>query len=832
MQLYQVGYQRLVLSADILIDAQVLLLALGIGYVGILCGLDGTVIDVVVFRPAGVFLRTSSGRNVEMHPEAGDTSWISNEMWHVTDAYAALTYKATLYSGPEFSPTDPGFDIAGWSVEQKGDTVPVVGGGDIVGRDGWCRVYVNKNKHNGGLEFVPADASKWVKYNNNGHFGDTIETAYPMLGQTKVVLQNHRLLDDYDFAGWNTAANGSGTMYQPGDTVDLSVTGSLTLYAKAEYKGRIRVAISFMQDGKRYFLTHPGVAPRFATARHFSDWTNTWQGMANVDNVEPEYMSTYLIIGKNSICKECASDEYVLDPQREMMKGAEDSVMFYENFKPDQDEYIGLYYTDPNTILANNTWAGLFKSSGGWPEPTHPCIQNTKLSSTHYLHTVGSDTVRTERGNSAQSYIKYSGGTFNGVATSAEAMDFTLSGVGVVDEHYVILPDTMRSDQRWVDQIVFDLHNGKQISKQVWSKLIGKQLMMQMQLGSEIVYFHPTRDYRLTQSFEFIRDARVESLGMVSDDDRPHMTESTDDFCRMVNSGLNSPVDVIYNGNYIDIVDTIRVTLRTGENRIKDYYGIWKTGAPGLHVRADGSRYRDILVITKTYHHGPEVDTLMLTPEQPSYTFPPMDYVSHRIKFNLAKVRVRELHDIDDHVLGLEILSSTDATKSLHITTSQCSFTGGDTYFQVSAALDSVVTVRTKLENRSEADHDTLVINTSATVGGKDYTITARVPLLQTAMELEELVWSVVGNGNRYFIMAGSGGLIFRQFELKGNTLYKKEDGMTHLIEGSANAANDQTEYITPWNFVIPEHGVQQVEFHTEFGVNKHFVIKGATQPW
>jgi hypothetical protein len=96
----------------------------------------------VFFRPAGVFLKVSTGRNVEMHPEPGDSSWISNEMWHVTDAYAGYTYKATLYSGPEFSSTDPGFDIAGWSMPVLGSTVPVVGGGSIVGTDGWCRVFI------------------------------------------------------------------------------------------------------------------------------------------------------------------------------------------------------------------------------------------------------------------------------------------------------------------------------------------------------------------------------------------------------------------------------------------------------------------------------------------------------------------------------------------------------------------------------------------------------------------------------------------------------------------------------------------------------------------
>ena len=802
----------------------------------------------VFFRPAGVFLKTSSGRNVEMHPEAGDTSWISNEMWHVTDAYAALTYKALLYSGPEFSPTDPGFGIEGWSVEQKGDTVPVVGGGDIVGQDGWCRVYVNKNKHNGGLEFVPADASKWVKYKNNGHFGDTIETAYPMLGKTKVVLQEDRLLSDYDFRGWNTDPDSTkGTRYQPGDTVDLSVTGNLTLYAIAEYKGAIRVAISFMQDGKRYFLTHPGVAPRFATARSFDDWTNTWQGMANVDNVEPEYMSTYLIRGKNTECAECATDEYVLDPKRETMRGAEDSVTFYENFRPETEEYIGLYYTDPNTILANNTWAGLFKSSGNWPEPTHPCIQNTKLSSTHYLHRVAGVITRDERGNHDKSYIKYvpAEGTFNGVATSGEATDFTLSGVGIVDEHYIILPDTARSDQRWTDQIVFDLHSGKHISKQVWSKLIGKQLMMQMQLDNKIVYFHPnnaktfttanqlwlSRDYRLTQSFEFIRDARVESLGTVSDDDRPHMTESTDDFCRMLNSGLNSPVDLKYNGEYIDIVDTIRVTLHTGESRIKEYFGIWKDGAPGLHVLPNGSRYRDILVITKTYHHGPVVEKMVLTPVQPSYTFPPMDYVSQQINFTLSKVRVRELHDKDEELLGEEILGSEDETSSLHLGPSDCSFTSGGTYFRLGDVVDARATVETKIENRTEQDYDTLVVNTTAMVDGTNYAVSCRVPLIQTAMELEEVVWSVFGNGNRYYIMAGSGGLIFRQFELKGNTLYKKSDGVTQLIEGSADPANSDTRYITPWHFTVPVHGVQQAKFYTLYGVNKNFIIDGSQRP-
>ena len=807
----------------------------------------------VVFRPAGVFIKAETGRNIEMEPEEGDTSWISVEKWHVEDKYGELEFKATLYTEPTFSPTDPGKDIPGWSVPVKGKNVPLVGGGSVIGKDGWCRVYVNKNTPNGGLEFVAANPDMYVRYNNNAHFGDTVPTAYPRAGQTKIVIQEDRLLADYDFAGWTSNAEGTGHLYQPGDTVNLDTVPEkhLILYAQAEYKGNIRVAISFMQDGKRYFLTHPGVAPRFATARHFDDWTNTWQGMANVENLDPNYMSTYLIIGKNSICKQCESDEYVLDPRRETMYGAEDSVTFYENFKPNDEDYIGLYYTSPNTILANNTWAGLFVSSKGWPKPMQPCIDSTKLFSDAYVHSPAGDTIRTERDNKAQSYIKYApsaNGNFNGVADETDGTTFTLSGVGIVDAYYVILPDTIRADQRWTDQVVFDLHSGARLSQQVWSKLIGKQLMMQMQLGDEIVYFHPnndktfttanqlslSRDYRLTQSFEFIRDARV-APGTISDDDRPHMTESTNEFCRMINSGLNSPIDVRYNGQYIDIVDTVRVSLRSNGGKIKDYYGIWKTGAPGLHVLPDGSRYRDILVITKTYHHGSTVDTLMLVPEYPTYSFSPLAEEEKQINFTLSKVRVRELHDIEDDVLGVEILSSEDVTSVLHITSSQCSFTGGNTYFKVEAeeekTLDDHVTVETKLKNTTEADHDTLIVTTTAEVDDVSHTLTVRVPLMQTAMGSEEVVWSVYKNGKRYFIMAGTGGLIFRQFELKSNTLYKKEDGRTQLIMGSANAANSDTRYITPWQFHMVNHALKQLTLETRYGVDKYFLIDGSQKP-
>ena len=134
------------------------------------------------------------------------------------------------------------------------------------------------------------------------------------------------------------------------------------------------VAFSFMHsNGKRYFLTQPiGETNRYARARPVGDWTDTYQGMSDPYNTEPNYISTYKLIGYPT-CEKCeheASYEYVLDPRREWRYGAKDSLLFYSNFAPANDVFLGLYYEnpetpfkDPVTIVANNSWAGAFTST-------------------------------------------------------------------------------------------------------------------------------------------------------------------------------------------------------------------------------------------------------------------------------------------------------------------------------------------------------------------------------------------------------------------------------------------------------------------------------------
>ena len=804
----------------------------------------------VEFQPGGYFLRTNTGRNIRLIPSTDYTTWTCEEMWHITAEWAALTIKATMFTGSEFSETDPGADIPGWSVMVRGTDVPVVGGRSIIECDGWARIYVNNKSANGALEFVPANPTRHIHYNNNGCTGDTIADQYPMYGDTSVIIREARLVKGFTFHGWTTNADGTGTLYSPGDTLGLPA-GTTTLYAKATYTGTIHVALSFKKaDGKRYFLTHPGTAaPRFSRARYIADWTNAWQGMANAENADNNYINTFKVLSNPDPCAECAVDEVVLDPRREMRYGVKDSLLFYENFAPENEEYLGLYYTAPNTVLANNTWAGLFKSTGatgrnGWPDYTVADVKNAKLSSTHYLHRVAGVITRDERSNKSAPWIAYNAAAnqFDGVANEEDATVFQISRVRVADEHYVVIPDTT---DEWTDEIVFAYHHDEQTVREVQSKLIGKQLKAVTKIDDQAIYFHPDNNkiltsasqlrldpnYRLVEDFEYIRDSRVD-LGSVEDENLPHMSGSN--FGRTITSGLTSPMDVRYNGDYIDIVDTLRITLRTlGPVKIKEYYGRWRDGAPGLHIRPDGSRYRDIIIRTKTTHYGEDIVHLAITPEYPMYNFYPLAGASKRLTFTMAKITAHQLLDTDGNVFGEEILSSVDVTSSLHLAGGHCSFSSGGAYFNVDAGntLNDHVTLVTKAENSSGINMDTLIINSTATVDAVTYSVTGRVPLQQSALSSSELIWSAVAGGERYYIMAGSGGLIFRRYELKNNTLYKKEDGKTQLVKGSWNAENSDTKYITPWSYAYVDQENQQLTLKTEYTIDKYFVINGSSLP-
>ena len=802
----------------------------------------------VKFEPAGYFLKVSTGKNVSMH-DNGDGTWITEEMWTIDEEWVGKTIKATLMTGSSFSETDPGADVAGWSIDVSGSDVPVKDHGDLTParQSGYAQITTNSTAANGNMVFILANKDKWLRYDNNGLVGLEMPLQYPLEGQNTVTLLQPRIKPGYTFYGWCKKADGSSDTLKVGSTYTLTQEeGADTLYALASYEGTLHIAISFKkEDGKRYFLTHPGTGTgfRYARARHFDSWINTWQGMENAQNLDPNYLSTYEvrcpineIKKKDGDIPDLYYEEHVLDPRQYTMRGQTDSLTFYENFKPTDDEYLGLYYQNPNTILANNTWAGLFHTTSAaptsWPTFKQPYIESAKIKSERYVEeydqTKPDSLILKVRSNSDKPYVQYDPATdqFNGVANENDGTDFQLTAVIVADEHYIILPDTAYA---WNDTITFDYHQAEQTTEDIWSALVGKQLMAVMVVDGDTVYFHPNRkkhitdpndlylspEFRITQLFEWIPDSRVTT---VAEEDRVAYSTTGHYWHHTVTSGLNSPMNVKdKSGNYIDIVDTFCITLSQGAiSKVKRYYGRWlKQGEDdGLTVSADGlTRHRDIIVKTKTYHYGEEQTRMVLKPEKESYGFGALAGQSQKINFILTREHVRDLLDAQGAFVREDTISIDTLTAQLGMQPRECTFRVGTAFEVVEAETSGrYATLSTKADNTSGVNYDTLVVS-GYRFDNKDYDCNVRVPLMQAPLEGNELLWSVMHNGQRYFIMAGKGTpdqFIFRQYNQKGNTIYKRNT-TTQLIKGSKDAANSDEGYITPWQFTYVDQAARQL---------------------
>ena len=832
----------------------------------------------VAFEPVGYFLKVlkpNGFTNVRMTKTSDPNVWITQDMWTLDEDWLELSIKATLMTGPEFSEEDPGLDVDGWSAYVTGSEVDLSTGGKVTtGATGYACITINNASANGNLTFYAADVTRTIHYDNNTFLGVEIPDQHPLSGQTTVRVTEPRLKAGYIFDGWNTQADGKGTTYLPGATYDFGEsTGTVTLYAQAHYNGTLHVAISFVDStagkpGKRYFLTHPGTAtPRYARARTFDSWENTLQGMENAENADPNYVSTYEvrcpvaeIKKKDGDIPDLTLKEHVLAPRQYTMHGYEDSLVFYENFKPNDDEYLGLYYTTPNTMLANNTWAGLFTTTSketniSWPTYQKPYISGVRLKSERYVeeydHEHKPDSLILKvRSNSGEPWVKYDPLTdqFDGVATEGAATTFDISAVSVADAHYIILPDTAYD---WNDTITFGYHNGEQIREEVWSSLIGKQLMAVMRLGEDTVYFHPNRnkvindpnnlylskDFRVSMVFDLIHDSRV-SAPLEEGDSVMH--ETTDyHWHNDIVSGMNSPINVKNgSGQYIDVVDTFRITIsHDAISKIKEYRGRWNKNATGLKLdNASGSvRHRDIIIRTKTYHERAEEPRLILQPEQESYSFSPLAGVEKQIDFLLIKETYHSLLDKDDNLITTVVTARDTIKNTLLLKADMCSLKGS-TFDKVDGkTTGDHVTLATHADNTTGINYDTLTVTIpSITVGGTPYTdVTAKVPLTQAALTASELVWSVKDGGKRYFIMAVKEGssaatLKFREFTHVGSKLYKLGE-KTELVKGSNEGDNSDEKYITPWTFAYKDGDKSQLTLQTQYRINEFFTISGET---
>lgn len=81
-----------------------------------------------------------------------------------------------------------------------------------------------------GVSMMGGENKIGVVYNGNGGTTSSGESEYLLTSNT--VTDNRFTRDGYLYSGWNTAADGSGTSYSTGDSIEYPSNGHVTLYAQ------------------------------------------------------------------------------------------------------------------------------------------------------------------------------------------------------------------------------------------------------------------------------------------------------------------------------------------------------------------------------------------------------------------------------------------------------------------------------------------------------------------------------------------------------------------------------------------------------------------------
>jgi uncharacterized repeat protein (TIGR02543 family) len=131
--------------------------------------------------------------------------------------------------------------------------------------------------------------AKWLvilTYNGNGFGGGTVPTAVNMVvGSSRATAASNLTRTGFTFAGWNTAANRSGTAYAVGDSITVSVPTTLfamwnltiTFSGNVQTTGSVPSALT---SNEYSFVTLPGNTGTLAkTGLIFTGWNSLATGL-------------------------------------------------------------------------------------------------------------------------------------------------------------------------------------------------------------------------------------------------------------------------------------------------------------------------------------------------------------------------------------------------------------------------------------------------------------------------------------------------------------------------------------------------------------------------
>jgi hypothetical protein len=152
-----------------------------------------------------------------------------------------------------------------------------------------------------------APATRTVTYDKNGGTGTQADPRSPYyVGKTVVVMENTFVAPTYkDFVDWDTAANGSGTNYDPGDTITVA-GANIALYAQYENSHTLlalnaNTGTGEMTDSTKYYVDDVITVPESTftppTGKVFSKWNTAAAGTGTDHAPADEITVTTEMIG-------------------------------------------------------------------------------------------------------------------------------------------------------------------------------------------------------------------------------------------------------------------------------------------------------------------------------------------------------------------------------------------------------------------------------------------------------------------------------------------------------------------------------------------------------
>ena len=116
----------------------------------------------------------------------------------------------------------------------------------------WVREFMTKRAEF--MEKFMHSDTLYVTYKRNGASGVMLDKYSYMSGDSAIVKECEFECGDAHFLGWNTQPDGSGTAYQPGDTVQIK-DSDVVLYAQWDNPPQVEAAADAPQNKAGFFAS-------------------------------------------------------------------------------------------------------------------------------------------------------------------------------------------------------------------------------------------------------------------------------------------------------------------------------------------------------------------------------------------------------------------------------------------------------------------------------------------------------------------------------------------------------------------------------------------------